>query len=115
MKYEIGQKVTTPFGVGKIFSVDDIRDEYGVLYHFEVKDFFRHDDLKPYKTPREKLIEMGYQLDERDTASVYRHDILCNVRVWNDNKISCDDIDLELAKTIKEYLEWLEEEKWNIE
>ena len=60
-------------------------------------------------TPHERLIELGYELVEYGHYKVYRHDKLSDVRVYDDNTISCNDIDLELSKIIKEYLEWLEE------
>lgn len=66
MKYEIGQKVETPLGVGKIFDTNTSGD----MFHVELKDglikWFWGEYLKPYKMAHDKLIEMGfsYEYDE---------------------------------------------------
>lgn len=114
MKYEIGQKVTTPLGDGEIIDVftreDKTIKEYKVCIN-TYSVWVDVEDLKPYKTPHEKLLEMGYELDDRIDVKIYRHDTLSYVRVYDDNTISCFEITLELLHILTDYLEWLEEQK----
>ena len=62
MTYEIGQKVTTPHGDGVIISMSEIDNEYEVEYPYKelTTSFFGIESLQPYKSPHDKLIEMGY-------------------------------------------------------
>jgi len=65
MKYEIGQEVETPFGKGKIFDTNNSGD----MYHVTLKKdgstrWFWENYLKPYRTPHEKLLDIGFELEE---------------------------------------------------
>lgn len=115
MKYEIGQKVETPFGFGIVTFLSNIGndeiDSVFVSFKNAPEIEFSIKSIKPYKNPHEKLIELGYELIQGVNLKIYRHDKLMNFRVYDDNTISCNEIDLELAKIIKEYLEWLGEAK----
>lgn len=113
MTYEVGQKVETPLGVGEIKKIETWHDGH-IQFVVWINDMgvrFVPRHLQPYKTPHDKLMGMGYELIQGANIKIYRHDKLSDVRVYDDNTISCNEIDLELAKIIKEYLEWLEEEK----
>lgn len=118
MKYEIGQKVETPLGVGLVKVIDKdlkgntlIAVNIGKLPIDYIGISFKESDIKPYRTPHEKVLEMGYECEAREGIKIYRHPTLSNFRVYYDNTISCNDIDLELSRIIAEYLEWLEEGK----
>lgn len=117
MKYEVGQKVETPLGVGVVKGIRQYQEPiYQIKFmdsNFMVLDF-EENELKPYKTPHERLLDMGYELIQGANLKIYRHDKLMNFRVYDDNTISCNEINLELSRILTDYLEWLEEEKWNI-
>ena len=116
-KFKAGDKVETPFGVGIFYGYIDggfmsgsLRVDYekvqtGAVY------FWNEDDLKPYKTAHEKLIDLGYELTERNDYIFYRHDELPKVTIYSDKTYSCSDTNLELSKILTQYLEELE--KWN--
>jgi hypothetical protein len=81
MTYEIGQKVTTPLGVGIIkyyiggSMVWITFDENMAEIEFDIKH------LQPYKTAHEKLIEMGLHLKitKNWAGGIFSHEW------WNDN------------------------------
>src|SRR5690554_1525039 len=113
-KFKAGDKVETPFGVGIFYGYIDggfmsgsLRVDYekvqtGAVY------FWNEDDLKPYKTAHEKLIDLGYELTERNDYIFYRHDELPKVTIYSDKTYSCSDTNLELSKILTQYLEELE-------
>ena len=128
MTYEIGQKVETPLGIGVIQSLEEtiFEDEKGnPIYDYAVKfennyDYYTEHTLdkiiflnhvvKPYRTAHEKLLEMGYECEEKRDVKIYRHENkISSVRVYDDNTISCNDIDLELSRILTQYLEEMEE------
>src|SRR5690554_3245177 len=69
-KFKAGDKVETPFGVGIFYGYIDggfmsgsLRVDYekvqtGAVY------FWNEDDIKPYKTAHEKLIDLGWEFCE---------------------------------------------------
>ena len=79
MTYEIKQKVETPLGIGTIVGSKPIlyaRDVYNVELKTKERDFyiwFTQDVLKPYKTPHERLLEMGYVYEEHKQGHRYTH------------------------------------------
>lgn len=136
MKYEIGQKVETPLGVGKVVGYHELYDIYLVDLNDEFTNKqFKEYHLKPYKSPHDKLLSMGFEEKihdktvERETKNgdykqyvKYPFVILIDLNrkdfttytLYNDSKNNVDDVSwvsLELSRILTEYLEWLEEEK----
>lgn len=80
MTYEIGQQVETPLGVGEVIDVftreDKTISEYRICFkNHSVR--FGVDDLKPYKTGHDKLVEMGLSLkiiNDAWSLSVFSHE-----------------------------------------
>lgn len=124
MKYEIGKKVVTPLGDGVVVGYNDTYDMYLVDLNDEfTNQQFKEYHLKPYKTPHERLLEMGFEmvLDEEHFTIFEHQELDYTIRVdklWKGIGIHHynDDphyryIYLELSRILTEYLEWLEEEK----
>lgn len=65
--------------------------------------------MKIRKTAHDKLIELGYEVIQGANIKIYRHDKLSDFRVYDDNTISCNEIDLELSRILTQYLEEMEE------
>ena len=121
-KFKVGDKVWCNGDVKIIKRVDEWEDgEYG--YYFNVDDdlldFWREEDLELYKTPHERLLELGWvSLNKANGVSTY----LLNVDGRPDPEIielyteekryytTLRIIDLELAEILVDYLEELE--KW---
>lgn len=130
MTYEIGQRVTTPLGlVGEIKQSGDEMSKVAIksvdgIYTYFYK--FMNKKLKPYKTPHERLIEMGFEVLDithyanRDfTHYVHSKSGLClNFQTKNryyyiaTKSLDSPNISLELSRIITDCLEWLGEEKW---
>lgn len=127
MKYEIGQKVTTPLGVGEIIDVftreDKTIKEYKVCIN-TYSAWVDVEDIKPYKTPHERLIEMDYEYKEHKQGHRYIHkedkDYI-DIDLFRDCFYHFDfgsnktprpmGTSLKLARILTDYLELLEEEK----
>lgn len=69
-KFKVGDKVETPFGVGIFHSYVDggfMSGSFRVRYE-KVQTggvyFWNEDDIKPYKTAHEKLIDLGWEFCE---------------------------------------------------
>ena len=113
MTYEIGQKVTTPHGDGVIISMSEMDNEYEVeyLYNELTTSFFGIESLQPYRTPHEKLIEMGYvysQISEDKDDHYYNSsDGWIWFSISNKNYRVSEDVyvDLELSLILTQYLE----------
>lgn len=117
MKFEVGQKVETPFGKAEIVFLDDIPikwarvkipNNHEWLYPFNV------DDLKPYKTPHEKLIELGFKFYNSVHTKSIISDSGYHILIHKKSKeigILGKALTFELWKIFDEYLEWLWEEK----
>ncbi len=119
MTYEIGQKVTTPHGDGVIISMSEIDNEYEVEYPYKelTTSFFGIESLQPYKTARDKLIEMGLSLKitKNWMGGVFSHEW------WNDNDdivlvffvyekvITVYEANHDIMRIIPQYLEEMEE------
>ena len=84
MKYEIGQKVETPLGVGVVKGVRQYQEPiYQIKFmesNFKVMDF-EEAELKPYKTAHERLLDMGLHLKitKNWAGCIFSHEW------WNDN------------------------------
>lgn len=126
-KFKVGDKVVTPIGVGIVdseekFDIDldewHIEVVIGERFGFSRVITFEVNDLKPYRTAHEKLIEMGYtheQLGEDLTDDYYGKDAFDYI--WfsrTEKNYTLGDhvyVDLELSRILTQYLEELEE--WN--
>lgn len=125
MTYEVGQKVETPLGVGVVVGYNDTYDMYLVDLNDEfTNQQFKEYHLKPYKTPHEKLIELGWKHFDEDKMGVIYENESAYLNIYKthkyyifetkesgkyiENKV---EIDLELSRILTDYLEWLEEVK----
>lgn len=123
-KFKAGDKVETPFGVGIFYGYIDggfmsgsLRVDYekvqtGAVY------FWNEDDIKPYKTAHEKLIDLGYahkQLSEDLTDDYYYKGDFDYI--WfsrTEKNYTLGDyvyVDIELSRILTQYLEELENDK----
>lgn len=122
MKYEIGQKVETPFGIAEIVFLHDIPIKWArvkIPNNHEWLYSFNVDDLKPYKTPHERLIEMGYELNDTQDYLLYYDGNRLTISIHKKTKVwvaylgvdGLVEVGLKLTKIMADYLEWLEEER----
>lgn len=120
MKYEIGQKVETPFGIAEIVFLHDIPIKWArvkIPNNHEWLYSFNVDDLKPYKTPYEKLLEMGFEFEEvldwgeNPFCHNWRKDDQRITIYLSENTITTYEVCKEAIAVLTQYLEWLEEEK----
>lgn len=113
--YKIGDKVETPYGVGVITV---IRNDG--MFFVKIKNQLVHcvyDELTPYRTAHEKLIEMEWEEQETTIKNNRRYD-------KGDNTIFIDivkktyevyegydpyQIDLKLSRILTQYLEEIEQ------
>jgi len=118
MTYEIGQKVETPLGDGEIKKIETWSDGHNqfVVYIKGIFVTLSSSQLKPYKTPQERLLELGLKLKIKQNwyGDVFSHEW------WNDDDIkvlvfyvyekqfSVYEASNEIARIIPDYLEWLE-------
>ena len=117
-KFKVGDKVWCNGDVKVIKRVDEWEDgEYGYYFNVddELLDYYREEDLELYKTPHERLLELGWIIDKDDTNPA-------NLEFYyNDNKVLIIDkvlkevktlyaIDLQLAEILIDYLKELENE-----
>lgn len=113
--YKIGDKVETPLGVGILSDISANNEtKYKVMYGTR-STWYAHDEIKPYRTAHEKLIEMGYeyiQLSEDEDDHYYE---LNDEYIWfsisekNYRMSGGIEVDLELSRILTQYLEELEE------
>ncbi len=127
MTYEIGQKVETPLGVGEIVGVIEYPKGYGNTYRVDIKikeevinKMYDFDELKPYKTAHEKLLEMGYECDGTYDGKQYTNTkedetLPVEINIDTHNKYyyipNNDYVNLELSKILTQYLEEMAELK----
>lgn len=123
MKYEVGQKVETPLGVGVVKGIRHYQEPiYQIKFmdsNFKVLDF-EENELKPYKTPHERLLEMGYELNDTQDYLLYYDGNRLTISIHKKTKVwvaylgvdGLVEVGLKLTKIMADYLEWLEEEKW---
>ena len=122
-KFKAGDKVETPFGVGIFNSYIDggfmsgsLRVDYekvqtGAVY------FWNEDDIKPYKTPHEKLIELGFTFEIEEHFIQYKHEkkdmrIIVNTIIKDYGVFHLTDynyrfVNLELSEILTQYLKEL--------
>ena len=104
--YKIGDKVEYLNNVWEVCdweidSVEIYNEKMGVNIYVPI------DDVKPYRTAHEKLIEMGYELIDREEWIIYKHKNLPRIVIHNGN-YSCSDTNLALSRILTAYLEELE-------
>lgn len=69
--YKIGDKVETPLGIGKLVDVSQNNETKYKVAHGTRTTWYAHDEIKPYRTAHEKLLELGYEEKLYDTAVEY--------------------------------------------
>ena len=120
-KFKVGDKVWCNGDVRIIKRVDEWEnDEYG--YYFNVDDellnYERECDLELYKSPHERLLELGFVVDDETNYFIkymfngleiilYKKEKTYQTYVYQDNY---NPIDLELAEILVDYLKELENE-----
>ena len=65
-------------------------------------------DLDEIKSAHDKLIELGYEVEQFDGYKVYRHIDKARIGVYEDKTYVCTETDLELSRILTQYLEELE-------
>lgn len=117
--YKIGDKVEYLNNVWEVCdwevdSVEIYNEKMGVNIYVPI------DDIKPYRTAHEKLIELGYEHHEYSYGDVYElkesykyNGLSGRIQTDNQGAINCGDvyIGLELSRILTQYLEELEEKK----
>lgn len=122
MTYEIGQKVETQLGVGIIYTMQTTKDQVIYKVDFEKKKLnflaaFVEEELKPYKTPHDKFVEMGFKFEEvldwggNPFSYNWRKDDQRITIYLSENTITTYEVCKEAIAVLTQYLEWLEEEK----
>lgn len=125
MIYEIGQRVTTPLGDGEVVAlgsafngVESYRVRFtlpkdGNGYLHPIVEFPNY-HLKPYKTPHERLIDMGFEIYNSEHKIQIMGNSLYYIIIHKKAK-QIDSLGksltFDLWKIFAEYLEWLEEQK----
>lgn len=111
--FKLGDKVEYLNNVWEVSSVETNTDGTVSVEVYNDKlgiDIYVSDDeLTPYRTAHEKLIEMGYELTKRTDYVFYRHDDLPRITIYSDKTYSCSDTNLELSRILTQYLEEMEE------
>ena len=69
--YKIGDKVETPLGIGILVDVSQNNETKYKVAHGTRTTWYAHDEIKPYRTAHEKLIELGYEEKLYDIAVKY--------------------------------------------
>ena len=126
--YKVGDKVETRLGIGVIEKVTEYPKGYDNSYHVSVNVckeklimIYEEDELKPYKSQHEKLIEMGYSFSElinymRRYENEYDDEnipveIIIDYKHKNYYIPENDVVNLELSRILTQYLEELEESR----
>lgn len=118
-KFKVGDKVVVCGGdIRTIARIDKWLDnEYG--YYFNIDDellnYYKEEDLELYKTPHERLVELGFIIDDETNYFIkytfngldivlYKKEKTYQTYVYQDNY---NPINYELSKILTEYLEEL--------
>lgn len=120
MKYEIGQKVETPLGIGEVIDVFTREDKTISECKVCIKThsvWFRVDDIKPYKSAHDRLIEMGYNVQQTTVLNssmftIYGIDgasITIIERKGGSTYKTKQEVSLELSRILTQYLEEMAE------
>ena len=139
-KFKVGDKVETPFGIGEIIVFNYFLEKdksYKVRLNYKMDDThayeygktpllnFTEKEIKPYKTPHQELLDLGWKvLDDRNNIMLYH--LLVDGKFYYQIKIdklhktidlhyldrsgytSTTQLDLKLTSILKRYLEELE-------
>ncbi len=74
--YKVGDKVETPLGIGKLVDISQNNEtKYKVMYGTR-STWYAHDEITPYRTAHDKLIEMGLRLNitKNYAGGVFTHE-----------------------------------------
>ena len=63
--YKIGDKVETPLGIGKLVDISQNNETKFKVAYGTKTTWYAHDEITPYRTAHEKLIEMGWKLKSK--------------------------------------------------
>ena len=130
-KFKVGDKVWCNGDIKTIARIDKWRDgEYG--YYFNIDDellnYYEEEDLELYKTPHERLVELGFIGQEPFLGDyrLYKKGTFINIVIisfnikdkdyviWKqDDEVSIEEfypVNLELAEILVDYLKELENE-----
>lgn len=116
MNFELGQKVITPLGVGVINALDTIH-ACVVFKQYSQELPFKYEHLKPYTSPHDRLIELGFELTvDVDWANMaFSHKFSKDeqrITIYlYDKTVTTFEVCKEAIAIISEYLEYLEELK----
>lgn len=114
MNFELEQKVITPLGVGVINALDNIY-AWIVFKQYPQELPFKYEHLKPYKTPHERLIDLGFTFDvdvdwaNMDFSHKFSKDEQRITIYLYDKTVTTYEVCKEAIVIISEYLEYLEE------
>ena len=117
-KYKEGDKVVTPLGVGVVECVVELPFNEVLVKIDDRIHAFLEEQVEYYKTAHERLLELGYELQEISNIKVYvlfdRHGGIEHVFKVNDTEktiLPLHDLNLEKAKIMVQYLEELKKEE----
>ena len=127
IKFKKGDKVITPLGVGVVSVeeefISDLDEWYievvvGEKFGFNRVLTFEVNDLKPYKTPQERLFDLGFErvakhkyVKHHKGGLVYEIPYKITIEfAFNMYQVKCEcenwiGVDLELAEVLLDYLE----------
>lgn len=116
-KYKEGDKVETPLGVGVIECIIKLPFNEVLVRIDDRIHAFLEEQVEHYKTAHEKLLELGYELQEGSNIKVYvlfdRQGGIDDIFKVNDTEkyiLPYHEVNLEIAKIMVQYLEELKKE-----
>lgn len=118
-KFKVGDKVWCNGSIETIKKIEEfLNGSYGYYFHedCDALDYWEEDELELYKTPHERLIELGFVVDDETNyfisyvfngleITIYKKEKVYQTYVYGDHY---NPIDLELAEILVDYLEELE-------
>jgi len=108
--------VITPLGVGVINALDNIYT-WIVFKQYAQELPFKYEHLKPYTSPHDRLIELGFELTvdvdwaNMDFSHKFSKDEQRIIIYLHDKTVTVYEVGKEAIAIIPEYLEYLEEMK----
>lgn len=116
-KFKVGDKVWCNGDIKTIARIDKWRDgEYG--YYFNIDDellnYYEEEDLELYKTPHERLLELGWRFEYKDehTTVYYGKNSFTTIKIYHKHFTIGVNFyfGLELAEVLVDYLKELRDE-----
>ena len=120
-KFKVGDKVWCDGKVKTIARVDEwLNGEYGYYFHIDADglDFYNEEDLELYKTPQERLFELGFEkvakhkyIKQHKGGLIYEIPYKITIEfAFNMYQVKCEcekwiGVDLKLAEILLDYLE----------